>query len=68
MEKVVINEDACIGCGACIGTINDVFDYNDDGYATVKDDISYEELTDDQKNDVKDAIDGCPTSAISIEK
>lgn len=68
MSKIVINEEGCIGCGACIGTINEVFDFNDDGYAVVKDGIDYDKLSDEQKSDVKDAIDGCPTAAISIEE
>lgn len=66
MSKVIVKEDACIGCGACMGTAPEVFDYNDDGYAVVKDNVNYNDLTKEQKEEVTDAIDGCPTAAIEI--
>ena len=31
MFKVV--KDRCIGCGACVGTCNEVYDFDDDGQA-----------------------------------
>lgn len=66
MTKIIVNEDACIGCGACMGSASDVFDFNDDGYAVVKDGVNYDELTDEQKDELTDAVDGCPTAAIEV--
>lgn len=61
---VKINKDACIGCGSCVGLTNEVvFDIGDDGLAYVKDGFDYEE----EKENIENAIDGCPTSAIVEE-
>ena len=32
---VKIDKDKCIGCGACVATCPDVFDFGDDGLAEV---------------------------------
>ena len=56
--KVTVNED-CIGCGLCEATCADVFAINDDGVAEVIiDDAS------DYEDEVQEAIDGCPVTAI----
>ena len=59
--KVTINEE-CIGCGMCEGISGDVFAINDDGVAEV--------LVDDAadfEDEVQEAIDSCPVSAIETE-
>lgn len=33
--KVKVNEDACIGCGACAAIAPEVFEINDEGLSTV---------------------------------
>ena len=53
--------DACIGCGACIGMCDAVFEMDNDGRSVVKVDV----VPEDKVNDVKDAMDSCPTAAIS---
>ncbi len=58
--KVKVNQDACIGCGACQAICEDVFEINDEGLSTVK----VETVSDDLKEDVVDAIESCPTAAI----
>lgn len=57
---VKVNEDTCIGCGACQALVPDVFDINDDGFAYVMEDADVEKF----EEEVNDAIDGCPTGAI----
>ena len=57
-----INKDKCIGCGACVGTCSDVFDFTDEGYATVK-----EQPKDENMNKAIEALEGCPTGAIEKE-
>ena len=65
MEKIVINNEACIGCGACTAIAGEVFEFNDEGYAEViKENSLIENMNENLKNDVIDAIEGCPTSAI----
>lgn len=61
--KVKVNKDLCIGCGACQAIVPDVFEIEDDGLATVK----VDEVEKNLEEETKDAIDGCPTSAISEE-
>ena len=60
--KVVVNRDNCIGCGACEALCPEVFQIDDEGLSTV---ISNENI-DEAK--VTEAIEGCPTGAISKEE
>ena len=63
--KFKVNEDACIGCGACASICEEVFEINDEGYAIAKD----EKVTDDEiKENALSAMEGCPTDAISEDK
>ena len=59
--KVKVNQDVCIGCGACHAIAPDVFEINDAGVAeAIHQDAIKEELVED----AKDALEGCPVSAI----
>ena len=62
MKKVVINKDKCLGCGMCVGIESDVFDFDDDGLAKVNND----NINDDNKENVNNAIDSCPAAAIEV--
>ena len=59
--KVKVDKDTCIGCGACQAICDKVFEINDDGISEVK----VKEVSEDLEQDVKDAIESCPVSAIS---
>lgn len=63
MKKAKVNKELCIGCGACQAIVRDVFEIDDDGLAKVKITNIEEELAED----VIDAAEGCPTSAIVVE-
>ncbi len=58
-----VDENKCIGCGACVSIVPEVFDFNDEGYAMVKETITSEDL-ENNKEDITEAAEGCPTSAI----
>lgn len=58
MEKIFVNEEQCIGCGACVAIDPEHFDFNDNGLSNV---ISSENL--DSAN-LTSAIESCPTGAI----
>lgn len=60
MKKLRVNEEACIGCGACTAICNEVFEINEEGLATVIVDI----VPKDVEEDALDAKEGCPTGAI----
>lgn len=62
--KVKVNEDACIGCGACCAIADSIFEIGDNGLSEVK----KEEVQDDEKQAVRDAAEACPTGAIEVEE
>lgn len=66
--KVKVNEEACIGCGACEAICPEVFELNDEGISTCKKDKLKENIEDEVKEKIQDAIDTCPTGAIVEEK
>ena len=60
--KAIVDKSMCIGCGACQSIAPNVFEIEDDGLAN-----SVGEVTDDNKEDVIDAAENCPTGAIKTE-
>lgn len=62
MKKIIVNEEACIGCGACVNIDQEHFEFNDEGLSHA---ISQNNL---DSEDLASAISSCPTSAISIEE
>lgn len=59
MKKLNVNEEACIGCGACVAIDGAHFDFNEDGLSEV---ISNENI---DSEECKNAMASCPTNAIS---
>lgn len=60
--KVKVDKDKCIGCGNCVSlTEGEIFDFNDDGLA----EATVDEVPEDLIEVAKEAIDQCPTEAIS---
>lgn len=67
--KACVNKDVCIGCGACTAIASGVFEMGDDGLAeTIENKDSKMEISEDVKDDVLDAADGCPVGAIQTEE
>lgn len=58
--RAVVDKDTCIGCGLCIATEPEVFEMDDDGKA-----VSIADTTEENKDSVEAAIEGCPVDAIS---
>jgi ferredoxin len=61
MKKIILDENSCIGCGACISLDAEHFDFSDDGLSTI---ISNNNL---ESEELKNAIESCPTNAITLE-
>lgn len=61
--KVNVNKDACIGCGACVSICDKVFEFDDEGMSKVVD----SNVPSDLEDDVKEAVESCPTAAIEEE-
>ncbi len=59
MTKLTVDQEKCIGCGACVAIAPKNFDFNEEGYSTV----IGEEITDE----TKEAEEACPVFAIDIE-
>jgi len=59
MKKLHVNEEACIGCGACVAIDNAHFDFNDDGLSEV---VNNENV---DSEEARNAVSSCPTNAIS---
>ena len=58
MEKVKVDSERCLRCGACIACAPEAFDYGDDGESVV--------INDTVTDEVRQAVDMCPVSAIEI--
>ena len=61
--KIRVNQDACIGCGACCAIDDDLFEIDDNGLSKAK----VTEVPEDKKDVAKEAVESCPTSAIVEE-
>ena len=57
MKNAKVDQDMCIGCGACVGAHGDIFQCNDDGKA--------EAFAEGAEADIDDAIASCPVQAIA---
>lgn len=57
--KVIVKDDVCIGCGMCVSIEPDVFEFKDNGKAD-----AYGKVTEDNKENVQQAVDSCPVDAI----
>ncbi len=63
MEKLKVNEN-CIGCGLCVAQMDKYFEFNDEGFSSVK----KAEVDEADKNDLLNVIESCPAEAIVIEE
>ena len=61
--KVKVNQEACIGCGACAAICDKIFKINDEGLSVAV----VNEVPKEEEQAARDAIDSCPTGAIVEE-
>jgi ferredoxin len=62
--KVVVDFNKCTGLGICESMAPDLFEVNDDGALV----LLKEDITDDELQSVEEAVAGCPTGALRIER
>lgn len=60
--ELKVNKDKCIGCGMCVSTLSEVFDFDEDGQAKVIETPVKEE--NEEKAAELASDNGCPTGAI----
>jgi len=63
MKAKVIKEN-CIGCGACQAIAPNIFEIDDEGLSKVL----IEDISKEDEDDFKDALESCPTGAIIEDK
>ena len=61
--NIKIDQDKCLRCGMCTGIAMDIFEFDDEG--NIK--PNCENITEENKTSVEDAINSCPVGAISKE-
>ena len=58
-----VNKDKCIGCGQCVSLCEEVFDFDDDNLAKVKENP----VPENSEEEANIALESCPTGAIEEE-
>jgi len=61
--RVEVDQELCISCGLCIETCPEVFDWNEEEKAS----RIVEEVPPELEEAAHEAVDNCPTSAITEE-
>jgi ferredoxin len=62
MTQIEVDRDRCVGSGTCAALASDVFEVDDDGVLVVH----RPEPGEDELSDVRDAVQACPTRALSL--
>lgn len=61
-KKVVIEEEECLGCEACVELCPEIFEFNDDSEKAI---VIMEEGGDEEC--IQEAMDSCPADCILYE-
>jgi ferredoxin len=62
--KVIVDFAKCTGLGICESVAPEFFEVNDDGQLVAL----KEDITDNELQSVEEAVAGCPTEALRIER
>ncbi|RBY86488.1 ferredoxin [Blastococcus sp. TF02A-30] len=62
MSRIEVDRDRCVGSGTCEALAPDVFEVDDDGVLVVH----REEPGEEELDDVRDAVQACPTRALAL--
>ncbi|MBR9683300.1 ferredoxin [Candidatus Woesearchaeota archaeon] len=64
MPKIVVDTDACIGCGACSALAPELFELDDDNKAHTK---KTEDLNEEDLKKAQECVEICPVQVIKLE-
>lgn len=66
----MVDQDACIACGACGAAAPEIFDFNDEGiaFSILDDNAGTTEVPENLVEFLTDAEEGCPTEAIKVQE
>lgn len=62
--KSFVDQDACIACGLCVSTCEDVYRFNEEGKAEAVEGI----IPAEHEDDCRTASENCPTMAIEVDE
>ncbi len=62
--RVNVDFDRCASSGTCVRLVPDIFEIRDDGYLY----LLQEEPDESRRDDLQEAVECCPTEAISISE
>lgn len=62
--QVIVDQDTCISCGACVSENPEVFQFNDDQKA----EAIQSEVPGDKEDAAKNGRDVCPVNAIDVKE
>ncbi|CAO5239099.1 ferredoxin [Frankia sp. AgKG'84/4] len=62
--RVSVDFDRCASSGTCVRLVPDIFEIRDDGYLY----LLQEEPDESRTDDLQEAVECCPTEAISISE
>lgn len=62
MSRIEVDRERCVGSGTCEALASDVFEVDDDGVLVVH----RPDPPDDELSDVREAVQACPTRALSL--
>lgn len=61
--RIIVDRDRCVGHGICESIVPEVFEVLDEGYVHIHEDA----IGDADEAALKDAVNCCPSAALSIE-
>lgn len=61
--RVVVDREKCTGLGMCEGVAPDVFEVADDGTLV----LHVEEVALGREDEMREAVESCPTEALSLQ-